>query len=141
MIDKNWPSSTLLDIARNESASTEMRKAATELLMDSGAHQANHPELRALVYEIRAERAAKKEVVAIVEAANEQEIEAPILSRLAEAIGPLSYSEVDALIEQLKFAATQPILPSSEDLDAVTTEEVVRSETELQGLLGEIPPA
>ena len=127
MIDKNWPASTLLDIARNESASAEWRKAATELLIDSGAQQANHPELRALVFEIRAERAAKKEVIAIVETANEQEVETPNLSKLAEAIGPLSQEELDALIEQLKFAATKPV-------------EFNSSETELQGLTGEIPP-
>ncbi len=70
MIDPKWPASTLLDIARNESASVEWRKAATELLMDNGHPQANHPELRAHVLEIKAERAAKKEVVAIVESAS-----------------------------------------------------------------------
>lgn len=127
MIDKNWPACTLLDIARNESASVEWRKAATELLIDSGAPQANHPELRALVFEIRAERAAKKEVIAIVESAHEQEVEVPNLSKLAEAIGPMSQDEIDALIEQLKFAATKPIVSES-------------SETELQGIAGEIPP-
>ena len=155
MIDKTWPAGTLLSIARNESASAEWRKAATELLIDSGAQQANHPELRALVFEIRAERAAKKEVIAIVETANEQEVEAPNLSKLAEAIGPLSQDELDALIEQLKFAATKPV--EFEHSETELTEIIsnvsdgtapfisgsspaINLHAELQGLTGEIPP-
>ncbi len=53
---------------------------------------------------------------------------------LAEAIGPMTPAELDAFVEYLKFKATQPALPSAEDLDAVS------SETELQGLTGTMPP-
>ena len=58
----------LRDLARNESASREMRKAAVEILMDKNHPFAGHPELRLYVLEIQAEREAKKEVEAQVEA-------------------------------------------------------------------------
>jgi len=50
------PCHTLFDLARNESAPIEWRKAATELLIDKHCLQASHPELRELVKEIRVER-------------------------------------------------------------------------------------
>ena len=68
------PGHVLLDLARNESAPREWRKAAVELLLDKGFAQANHPELTAVVMEIRAERKAKEEVVAVVETAIETEL-------------------------------------------------------------------
>lgn len=68
------PSHILLDLSRNEAAPREWRKAAVELLIDHGHAQANHPELAAVVMEIRAERAARVEVEAVVESAVEQDI-------------------------------------------------------------------
>lgn len=66
------PGNMLLDIARNESASREWRKAAVEILIDKKCPQANHPELYALVLDIKAERGAKQEVEAVVESALEE---------------------------------------------------------------------
>lgn len=57
----------LRDLARNESASREVRKAAVEMLMERNHPQAKHPELSLYVMEINAEKAAKSEVQAIVE--------------------------------------------------------------------------
>lgn len=68
------PAQILLDLARNEAATREWRKAAVELLIDKGFPQANHPDLTGLVMEIRAERAAKQEVEAVVETAIEEEV-------------------------------------------------------------------
>jgi len=68
------PAHILLDLARNESAPREWRKAAVELLLDKGYAQANHPELMAVRMEIKAERAARTEVEAVVETAVEQDI-------------------------------------------------------------------
>lgn len=55
----------LRDLARNEAASKEWRKAAVEFLLLKQHAHANHPELRELVFEIRAEKAAKEEVLAL----------------------------------------------------------------------------
>ncbi len=68
------PAHVLLDLARNEAASREWRKAAVELLLDKGFAQANHPELTAVVMEIKAERAARVEVEAVVESAVEKDM-------------------------------------------------------------------
>ena len=68
------PSAILLDLARNEAAPREWRKAAVELLLDKGYRQANHPELMAVVMEIKAERAARVEVEAVVETAVEEDM-------------------------------------------------------------------
>jgi|HubBroStandDraft_1064217.scaffolds.fasta_scaffold40884_4 hypothetical protein len=64
----------LRDLARNESASREWRKAAIELMLDKGCVEVNHPDLFALVMEVKSQREAKDEVQSIVEAA----IEAPL---------------------------------------------------------------
>lgn len=69
------PAQILFDLARNEAATREWRKAAVEFLLDRNATQASHPELAALVMEIKAERVAKREVEAVVESAVEGELE------------------------------------------------------------------
>ena len=71
------PGHILFDLARNECASREWRKAAAKLLLDKGFHQAAHPDLAFLVAEIRSERTAETEVEAVVEAAIEGEIQQP----------------------------------------------------------------
>jgi hypothetical protein len=68
------PASILLDLARNESATPGWRKAATKLLMKKGYAQAKHQDLRWFVHEIEEEEKAEMEVVAVVEAAAEQEL-------------------------------------------------------------------
>jgi hypothetical protein len=64
----------LRDLARNESATREWRKAAIELMLDKGCHEVNHPDLFALLMEVKSQREAKDEVQSIVESA----IEAPL---------------------------------------------------------------
>jgi hypothetical protein len=71
------PGQILFDLARNESASREWRKAAVELLIDKKCPQANHAELAVLVKEIHAEREARNEVESVVETAIEEEIQSP----------------------------------------------------------------
>jgi hypothetical protein len=68
------PANVLLDIARNESASREWRKAATKLLLEGGRKEARHIELAWFVKEIEQEAAAEKDVVAVVESAIEEEL-------------------------------------------------------------------
>jgi hypothetical protein len=63
----------LRDLARNEAASKEWRKAAVELLLEKKHSHANHPELRQLVFEIKAEREAKVEVEALAAQSPENE--------------------------------------------------------------------
>ncbi len=67
------PEDTLLAVARNESASHDWRKAATKLLMQRGSRLAKHAELVWFVREIEKEELAEREVVAVVEAATEEE--------------------------------------------------------------------
>jgi len=67
------PGTILFDLARNESASREWRKAAVELMLDKHVSQVNDVALSLLVHEIQLERTAKKEVVAVVESAIEEE--------------------------------------------------------------------
>jgi hypothetical protein len=62
----------LRDLARNESAPHEWRRAAVEILLDRQASYVSHPDLAALVAEIRlaeecARQAARSEVESIVE--------------------------------------------------------------------------
>jgi len=78
-LDKNsildpLPANILFDIARNESASPEWRKAAVKILRKNGCHQVQHPELQWIVREIEKEEEAEKDVVAVVEAAIEGEL-------------------------------------------------------------------
>ncbi len=68
------PSHVLFDLARNESATREWRKAAAELLLDGNHRQANNPDIRELILQIKAERQAKQEVQAVVETAVEAEV-------------------------------------------------------------------
>ena len=63
----------LRDLARNEAASKEWRKAAVELLMAKNHRHQNHPELRQLVFEIRAEQEARKEVESLAAQSPETE--------------------------------------------------------------------
>lgn len=80
MFDQRWdhmkylPPQILLDLARNEAASREWRKAATQLLIDHHYPQANHPDLGLLRLEIEQEYHAKNDVRAVVESAIESEI-------------------------------------------------------------------
>jgi hypothetical protein len=67
------PVQILLDLARNEAAPREWRKAAVQLLLDKQATQANHPDLALLVQEIKQEQIAKHDVQAVVESAMEEE--------------------------------------------------------------------
>lgn len=66
------PPQVLFDLARNESATREWRKAAVALLMETGDRRASHPELRELRLEITAEKTAKEEVVHQIRAAIEE---------------------------------------------------------------------
>jgi hypothetical protein len=66
------PAQILLDLARNEAAPREWRKAATQFLMDGNHPQAHHVDLVSLVMEINAEHQAKDEVQTIVESATEE---------------------------------------------------------------------
>lgn len=68
------PGHILFDLARNEAAPREWRKAAVELLIDKNYPQAKHPDLALLVLEIKNERTARGEVEAVVESAIEGEI-------------------------------------------------------------------
>lgn len=68
------PEQILFDLARNEAASRDWRKAAVEIMLDKNFPKVNHPELAFFVQEIRQERAARQDVEAAVESA----IEAPL---------------------------------------------------------------
>jgi hypothetical protein len=63
----------LRDLARNEAASHEWRKAAVELLLEKQHPHANHPELRELVFQIKAEKEARVEVEALAAEAKHEE--------------------------------------------------------------------
>lgn len=64
----------LRDLARNGATQYSWRVAAVELLLDRHSHYADHPDLALFTQQIRAQRAAKDEVQAMVETA----IEAPL---------------------------------------------------------------
>lgn len=68
------PGDILLSLARNESVTKEMRKAAVRLMMQNGFPQYKHPELISFVIELELESAAHDEVEAIVETAIESQI-------------------------------------------------------------------
>ena len=89
-IDQNlieqMPASILFDLARNESASREYRKAAVRLMLKHGYPKTDHPELLLLRQEVEAEVAAEREVTDIVETA----IEAPLPAK--EEFGALKAS-------------------------------------------------
>jgi hypothetical protein len=68
------PGHVLFDLARNEAAPSEWRKAAAEFLLDGNHRQATNADIRELILQIKAERLAKKEVAAIVETAVEAEV-------------------------------------------------------------------
>lgn len=70
----NLPPQILLDLARNEAATREWRKAAVQLLLDHNFSQAAHPDLATLVMEINNEHTAKHDVQAVVESAIEEEL-------------------------------------------------------------------
>lgn len=69
------PASILFDVARNDSATFEWRKAAVRLLRKKGYKQANHEELAWLVKEIEKDEQAEKEVIAVVESAIEGDLD------------------------------------------------------------------
>lgn len=68
------PGDILLSLARNESVTKEMRKAAVRLMLQNGFPQYKHPELLSFVLELELENAAHDEVEAIVETAIESQI-------------------------------------------------------------------
>lgn len=65
------PGPILRDIARNDSAPREWRRAAVELMLDKKCPEVNHPDLADLLREVRAQHDAKDEVQSIVESAIE----------------------------------------------------------------------
>jgi hypothetical protein len=65
----NFPEFVLFDLARNESATKEWRRAAFILLLERKSKKAYYPELRELRFEIEAEQRAKQEVESLVESA------------------------------------------------------------------------
>ncbi len=65
------PGPILRDIARNDAAPREWRKAAIELMLEKNFPEVNHPDLRGLLQEVKSEREAKDEVQSIVESAIE----------------------------------------------------------------------
>lgn len=67
------PAQILLDLARNEAANRDWRKAAVQFLLDGKHPQAGHPELAGFVAEIQQEKTASNDVQAVVEAAIEDE--------------------------------------------------------------------
>jgi hypothetical protein len=69
------PGPILRDIARNESAPREWRKAAIELMLDKHCPEVNHPDLLSLLLEVKAHREAKDEVQSLVESQIEQPLE------------------------------------------------------------------
>lgn len=69
------PANILLDVARNESASYEWRKAAVKLLRKKGYRQAQHAELVWIVREIEKDEQAEQEVIAVVESAIEGDLD------------------------------------------------------------------
>jgi hypothetical protein len=69
------PGPILRDIARNDSAPREWRRAAVELMLDRKCPEVNHPDLAELLREVKAQREAKDEVQSIVESAIEQPLE------------------------------------------------------------------
>ena len=69
------PSYILRDLARNDAAPREWRKAAIELMLDKGYKEVNHPDLLGLLVEVQHQREAKEEVQAIVESAIEGPLE------------------------------------------------------------------
>lgn len=64
----------LRDLARNESASKEWRKAAVELLILKNHPHAQHPELRELVLELQAEEDARAEVASLAAQHDHEEV-------------------------------------------------------------------
>jgi|SRR5580693_654566 hypothetical protein len=68
------PGEILRDMARNESAPKEWRKAAVQIMLDKKIPYTSHPDIAWLVQEIQAESEARDEVESIVETA----IEGPI---------------------------------------------------------------
>lgn len=71
---KHLPGQILRDLARNESASREWRKAAVALMIEKGYPEVWHPDLLLLMAEVKAELEAKDEVAAVVEGAIEGEL-------------------------------------------------------------------
>jgi len=83
---EEMPSNILFDIARNESASREYRKAAVRLMLKHRYPKTDHPDLLLLRQEVEAEIAAENDVQDIVE----QAIEAPLPAK--EEFGALKAS-------------------------------------------------
>ena len=65
------PGYILFDLARNESAEWRWRKAAVEIMLEHGYKEAQRVEVSDLYKEILADRAAKSDVIDVVETAIE----------------------------------------------------------------------
>jgi hypothetical protein len=73
----------LRDLARNESAPIEWRKAAIELMLEKECVEVNHPDFASLLrevqqHEVAAQGKAKEEVQSVIESALEQPLD-PII--------------------------------------------------------------
>lgn len=106
----------LRDLARNEAASKEWRKAAVELLIKKQHAFANHPELRELAYEIKAEEDARIEVEALAHQ-HEYTYCVPLgLEEIAkEILSPETEQPIDAVKEHYKgYVKWSDLLPETE---------------------------
>lgn len=91
------PGQILLDVARNEAAPREWRKAAVQIMLDKNCHQASHPDLAFLVIEIQAEAEAKAEVESVVESAIEGplQVDTAVPTQVLPAEKPLTFHIMD----------------------------------------------
>lgn len=117
MFDQRWdqlkylPPQILLDLARNEGAPREWRKAAVQLLVDHNFRESHHPDLAIFLLEIEAEQTAKHDVEAVVESANE----GPIISHVSAP----SASVTTASLQQSETINNIPRNPQSLNDDAL----------------------
>jgi hypothetical protein len=81
------PGFILRDIARNDAAPREWRKAAVEIMLEKGCAEVSHPELAELLREVKAHHEAKSEVQSIVESAIESPLDDHVSQKQA---GPFS---------------------------------------------------
>lgn len=73
------PAQILLSLARNPSSSPEYVRAAVQILHDRNFPEANHPDLRMVLLDIKKDHEARNEVEALVESATEEPMQSPAL--------------------------------------------------------------
>lgn len=73
------PAQILLSLARNPSSSPEYVRAAVQILHDRSFPEANHPDLRMVLLDIKRQHETKAEVEALVESATEEPMQSPAL--------------------------------------------------------------